>query len=129
MAGRREYVGALMAIGAIALGALAWWGRRRKRRGEPAPLAPDLFTSEMFRLGITKQMLQQIAPGGAMIALPIELQMVLEYNALQAGLYLRPALAHHVRSSVAGGEGRRDRVVRAASSGWGSCFSRSESPC
>ena len=35
-------------------------------------------------------MLQQIALGGAMIALPIFLQMVLEYNALQAGLSLAP---------------------------------------
>jgi hypothetical protein len=31
-------------------------------------------------------MLQQIALGGTMIALPIYLQMVLEYNAMQAGL-------------------------------------------
>jgi hypothetical protein len=31
---------------------------------------------------------QQIALGGAMIALPIHLQMVLEYNALQAAVSL-----------------------------------------
>ncbi len=35
-------------------------------------------------------MLQQIALGGAMIALPIYLQMVLEYDAMQAGLSLAP---------------------------------------
>ena len=35
-------------------------------------------------------MLQQIALGGMMIALPIYLQMVLEYNAMQAGLSLAP---------------------------------------
>ncbi len=35
-------------------------------------------------------MLQQIALGGTMIALPIYLQMVLEYNAMQAGLSLAP---------------------------------------
>ena len=44
----------------------------------------------MFRLGITGQMLQQIALGGTMIALPIYLQMVLEYNAMEAGLSLAP---------------------------------------
>ena len=44
----------------------------------------------MFRFGITEQMLQQIALGGTMIALPIYLQMVLEYNAMQAGLSLAP---------------------------------------
>jgi hypothetical protein len=35
-------------------------------------------------------MLQQISLGGLMIALPIFLQMVLEYNAMQAGLSLAP---------------------------------------
>ena len=35
-------------------------------------------------------MMQQIALGGAMIALPIFLQMVLEYNAMQTGLSLAP---------------------------------------
>jgi Major Facilitator Superfamily len=35
-------------------------------------------------------MLQQIALGGMMIALPIYLQMVLEYDAMQAGLSLAP---------------------------------------
>src|SRR6185436_20487791 len=40
--------------------------------------------------GITQQMLQQIALGGTMIALPMFLQMVLEYDAMQAGLSLAP---------------------------------------
>ena len=35
-------------------------------------------------------MLQQITLGGAMIALPIFLQMTLEYNAMEAGLSLAP---------------------------------------
>ena len=46
-------------------------------------------------------MLQQIALGGTMIALPIYLQMVLEYNALQAGLSHRAAVAEHVRRRAA----------------------------
>src|SRR5262249_37243583 len=48
------------------------------------------FKSKYFRLGIRGQTLQQISLGGLMIALPIFLQMVLEYNALQAGLTLAP---------------------------------------
>ena len=44
----------------------------------------------MFRIGISGQTLQQISLGGMMIALPIFLQMVLEYNALEAGLSLAP---------------------------------------
>ncbi|MBB3084441.1 MFS transporter [Geodermatophilus sabuli] len=85
-----ESVGALMAIGVVAMGALIWWLRRRKRLGRPTLLDPELFTSPYFRLGVSQQLLQQIALGGTMIVLPIYLQMVLEYNALQAGLSIAP---------------------------------------
>ena len=85
-----ESVAALMAAGAVALGGLVWWLLRRRRRGEPTLLDPGLFDSRLFRHGISGQMLQQIALGGTMIALPIFLQMVLEYNAMQAGLSIAP---------------------------------------
>jgi Na+/melibiose symporter-like transporter len=85
-----EYVGVLIAIGLVALGSLARWLVRRKREGKPTLLDPELFSHDLFRLGISSQMLQNIALGGAMIALPIYLQMVLEYNALQTGLTLAP---------------------------------------
>jgi MFS family permease len=83
-------VGALIATGAVALGSLVWWLKRRKREGKPALLDVALFDSQYFRLGISSQTLQQIALGGLMIALPIYLQMVLEYNALEAGLSIAP---------------------------------------
>ena len=85
-----ESVGALMAIGVVGLTSFAFWLRRRKREGKPALIDPDLFKSKMFRLGATGQMLQQIALGGMMIALPIYFQMVLEYSAMGAGLSLAP---------------------------------------
>jgi len=85
-----ESVAALIAVGAVALGSLMYWLVRRKREAKPTLIDPDLFRSKVFRLGISGQMLQQIALGGAMIALPIYLQMVLEYNAMQAGLSLAP---------------------------------------
>jgi MFS family permease len=85
-----EAVAALIAVGAIALGSLVWWLTRRKREGKPALLDVGLFASKYFRLGITSQTLQQIALGGMMIALPIYLQMVLEYDAMEAGLSLAP---------------------------------------
>src|SRR5262245_22243843 len=69
-----EFVLALLALGGAALAGLAWWLRRRKRAGEAALLDPDLFSSKPFRLGISSQMMQQIALGGTMIALPIYLQ-------------------------------------------------------
>ncbi|HKF15256.1 MAG TPA: MFS transporter, partial [Gaiellaceae bacterium] len=85
-----EAVGALIAVGFVALGSLVWWLRKRKREGKPALLDAGLFASRYFRLGISSQTLQQIALGGLMIALPIFLQMVLEYNALEAGVTLAP---------------------------------------
>ena len=85
-----EAVGLLLALGAVALGLLAWWLVRRKRAGKPTLLDPDLFKAKLFRFGVSGQMLQQIALGGTMIALPIYLQMVLEYNAMEAGLSLAP---------------------------------------
>jgi len=85
-----EAVVLLIAVGLVALGSLAWWLVRRKREGKPALLDVGLFASKYFRLGITSQTLQQIALGGLMIALPIYLQMVLEYNAMEAGLSIAP---------------------------------------
>jgi MFS family permease len=85
-----EYVVLLIAIGALALWALARWLVRRHHEGKVTLLDPDLFRLPNFRTGITGQMLQNITLGGAMIALPIFLQIKLEYNAMQTGLSLAP---------------------------------------
>jgi EmrB/QacA subfamily drug resistance transporter len=85
-----EAVGALLVVGSTALAALVYWLRRRNRQGKVTLLDPQLFASAIFRLGVSQQLLQQIALGGMIIALPIYLQLVLEYNAMQAGLSLAP---------------------------------------
>ena len=111
-----ESVLALLAVGIASLAAFAYWLRRRKREGKPTLLDPELFASKIFQLGISQQMLQQIALGGTMIALPIYLQMVLEYNALEAGLSLAPlSLTMFGVALVAGkraGQRRPSAVVR-----------------
>ena len=84
------YVGLIIAVGVVTLAAFAWWLVRRKREGKPALIDPGLFKHLNFRIGISQQMLQQITLGGAMIALPLFLQMTLEYNAMEAGLSLAP---------------------------------------
>ena len=85
-----EAVGLLLALGAVSLGTLAWWLVRRKRAGKATLLDPDLFKAKLFRFGVSGQTLQQIALGGTMIALPIYLQIVLEYSAMGAGLSIAP---------------------------------------
>jgi len=85
-----ESVLALLLIGAAALLGLVRWLLRRKREGKPALIDASLFQAKLFKVGVTQQLLQQIALGGSMIVLPIFFQMVLEYNAMEAGLSLAP---------------------------------------
>jgi predicted MFS family arabinose efflux permease len=84
------YVGLIIGLGVVALAGLTWWLRSRKKRGKPVLIDPVLFSSKPFRTGVSGQLLQQIALGGTMIVLPLYLQMVLEYNALEAGLSIAP---------------------------------------
>ena len=98
-----ESVLAVLAVGGAALVSLMYWLRRRKRQGKPTLLDPDLFRSKVFESGVSGQMFQQIALGGTMIVLPIYLQMVLEYNALKAGLSLAPLSLTMVAVAVVAG--------------------------
>ena len=111
-----EAVGALIALGAVSMATLVWWLRKRKQEGKPALLDIALFSSPLFRRGISGQMCQQIALGGMMIALPIYLQMVLEYNALQAGVSLAPlSLSMFAVALLAGkraGDHRPSAIIR-----------------
>lgn len=85
-----ESVGIIIGAGALGLALLAHWLRKRKAEGKQTLLDPDLFKLPHFRLGISQAMMQNIILGGAMIALPIFLQMKLEYNAMQTGLTMAP---------------------------------------
>ncbi len=112
-----EMVGLLMAVGAVALGSLAWWLVRRKRSGRETLIDPDLFRHPNFTAGISGVMLQNVCLGGAMIALPLFLQMSLAYDAMQAGLSLAPlSLSMFGVAVIAGkrsGSRRPAAIVRA----------------
>ena len=112
-----EFVVLLMAVGAVALFSLARWLVRRKRELKVTLLDPDLFRKPNFTAGISAQMMQQVALGGAMIVLPLFLQMTLEYNAMQAGLSLAPlSLTMFAVAVIAGkraGNRRAAAIIRA----------------
>ena len=109
-----EFVGLLIAVGVVAHRA-RWLGGSS---GASAPASrrcsiPTSSSYDLFRLGISSQMLQNVALGGAMIALPIYLQMVLEYNALQTGLTLAPlSLTMFGTALLAGKRAGRRRPAR-----------------
>jgi MFS family permease len=89
---------------------------RRRREGKPTLIDPRLFRSKGFQFGVTGQLLQQIALGGTMIVLPIYLQMVFEYNALEAGLSIAPlSLSMFAVALLAGrksGDRRPSSIIR-----------------
>ena len=111
-----DYVALLIALGALALWGLARWLVRRHREGKVTLLDPGLFRHPHFRLGVSGQMLQNVTLGGAMIALPIFLQIKLEYNAMQTGLSLAPlSLTMFATAILAGkrsGHRRSASVIR-----------------
>jgi MFS family permease len=85
-----ESVAALLAIGAGAMAGLVYWLLRRKRQGKATLLDPSLFASKPFSIGVSQIFLQQVALGGMLIVLPIYVQLVWGYNALESGLTLAP---------------------------------------
>jgi EmrB/QacA subfamily drug resistance transporter len=111
-----ESVGLVIALGIVGLALLAYWLVHRKRAGHETLIDPGLFTLPHFRLGVTGAMMQNIILGGAMIALPIFLQMKLEYNAMQTGLTLAPlSLSMFAVALIAGkraGKRRAAAVIR-----------------
>jgi LPXTG-motif cell wall-anchored protein len=118
-----ESVALLLTVGVAAMAALVYWLRRRKREGKAALLDPGLFASKPYRLGVFQIFLQQVALGGMLIALPIYLQLVWGYNALEAGMTLAPSRSPCSASrSWPGSE--RAGGGRAASSAQVSCCSR-----
>ena len=83
-------VALLLSVGGAAMAGLVYWLVRGKRQGRPTLLDPTLFASKLFSHGVAQIMLQQVALGGLLIVLPIFLQLVWGYNALQAGITLAP---------------------------------------
>lgn len=90
----------VFALTLVAGAAFVWWGLRRQRRGETTLLAFDLFGIASFRNGNIAAMIVSLGEFGIILSLPLWLQNVLGYDALQTGFVL---LALAIGSFVASG--------------------------
>jgi EmrB/QacA subfamily drug resistance transporter len=84
------------------------WGRRRQRAGLSTMLAFGLFRIPSFRNGNIAAMIVSLGEFGIILSLPIWLQNVLGYDALQTGfILLALAIGSFVASGFAGAFGNR----------------------
>ncbi|MCU1482125.1 MAG: family efflux transporter permease subunit [Subtercola sp.] len=84
------------------------WGRRRQRAGKSTMLAFDLFAIASFRNGNIAAMIVALGEFGIILSLPLWLQNVLGYSAVQTGLIiLALAIGSFVASGFAGAFGNR----------------------
>jgi len=91
------------AVAVVALVAFIAWGLRRQRRGLSTLLAFDLFRIGSFRNGNIAAAVVSLGEFGIILALPLWLQFVVGFDALQTGLLLLAlAIGSFVASGVAG---------------------------
>ncbi|KQZ24573.1 DHA2 family efflux MFS transporter permease subunit [Microbacterium sp. Root553] len=76
------------ALALVSLVAFILWGVHRERRGRPTLLALRLFAIPSFRNGNIAATVVSLGEFGIILALPLWLQFVLGFDALQTGLLL-----------------------------------------
>jgi EmrB/QacA subfamily drug resistance transporter len=96
--------------------AFIYWGLYRQRAGKTTLLAFSLFTIPSFRNGNIAAMIVSLGEFGIILSLPLWLQNVLGYDALQTGFVLLAlALGSFVASGVSGAFGNKispETIVR-----------------
>ena len=107
-----EAVGALLAAGLAATGALVYWLLRRRREGKPVLLDPYLFRSKLFSFGISQGDPPAARPGRAAdrpADLPADGSRIQRDG---GGPFSRAPLADDVRSRAAGREKGREAAAQ-----------------
>ncbi|MBN9152026.1 MAG: MFS transporter [Micrococcales bacterium] len=95
-------------IAALALVGFIWWGVYRERAGKNTMLAFGLFSIPSFRNGNIVAMIVSLGEYGIILSLPLWLQNVLGYDALQTGfVILTLAVGSFVASGFAGSYGNK----------------------
>jgi EmrB/QacA subfamily drug resistance transporter len=100
-------------LAALSLVAFVLWGRWRERHGKSTMLAFGLFAIPSFRNGNIAALIVSLGEFGIILSLPLWLQNVLGYDALQAGfVILALALGSFAASGFAGSAGTRLPAVQ-----------------
>lgn len=93
---------------ALSLVAFVVWGRKREREGKSTMLAFGLLRIPSFRNGNIAALIVSLGEFGIILSLPLYLQNVLGYDALQAGfVILALAIGSFTASGFAGAFGNR----------------------
>lgn len=96
------------ALTVLSLAVFVWWGVRRQRAGKTTLLAFSLFTIPSFRNGNIAAMIVSLGEFGIILSLPLWLQNVLGYDALQTGFVLLAlAIGSFVASGLSGAFGQK----------------------
>ncbi len=80
----------IIAVGIIALVGFAWFELRRKRSGKVPLFDIELLKDRNLRVGTTIMLLAYLSMGGALFAVSLFLQSVLQLNAFNTGLTTLP---------------------------------------
>ncbi|THG32438.1 DHA2 family efflux MFS transporter permease subunit [Glaciibacter flavus] len=100
------------AVAALGVVAFVAWGLHRQRQGRSTMLAFSLFRIASFRNGNIAAMIVSLGEFGIILSLPLWLQNVLGYDALQTGFVLLAlAIGSFVASGAAAGFGNRIAAV------------------
>lgn len=91
------------ATAAVGLIAFVAWGRHREKQGRPTLLAFSLFRIPSFRNGNVAALVVSLGEFGIILSLPLWLQFVIGFDALQTGFILVAlAIGSFVASGFAG---------------------------
>jgi EmrB/QacA subfamily drug resistance transporter len=103
----------------LAAGALfVWWGLRRERAGKSTMLAFSLLRIGSFRNGNVAALIVSMGEFGIILSLPLWLQNVLGYDALQTGtILLALAIGSFLASGVGGSLSGRVSAVATVRAG------------
>ena len=80
----------VIVVGIIALAGFAWFERRRKRNGKVPLFDMDLLKDRNLRVGTIVMLLAYLSMSGALFAVSLFLQSVLQLNAFDTGLTTLP---------------------------------------